>query len=249
MSDILGPRGVFAVVGPSTNTTVQPELEAMRPPGVTLQYRAFLTEDPAQPLTEAAFVSGVSAMSGALDGAFRQALSCKPDALLLGISLLSFEGGRAGAEALQRELDARCALPVTLGSLALDAALQALGRVRRVALLTPYVPAANAKVRRFLEESGYVVVRDTALCAPSWTGIARIPPASVEQALAALDGDDVEALVQVGTNLPMLALAARAEVQRGKPVLPVNVATWWCALRRHGLNDRMPGFGRLLAEC
>lgn len=46
--------------------------------------------------------------------------------------------------------------------------------------------------------SGYAVPRDLALCAPSWTGIARLPPAQVEQALLALDGADVDALVQGG---------------------------------------------------
>jgi len=35
MTDSLGPRAKFAVLAPSTNTSVQPEFDAMRPPGVT----------------------------------------------------------------------------------------------------------------------------------------------------------------------------------------------------------------------
>ena len=33
MTDVLGYRAKFGVLGPSTNTTVQPEMEAMRPAG------------------------------------------------------------------------------------------------------------------------------------------------------------------------------------------------------------------------
>jgi len=35
MVDSLGYRAKFAVLAPSTNTSVQPEFDAMRPPGVT----------------------------------------------------------------------------------------------------------------------------------------------------------------------------------------------------------------------
>jgi maleate isomerase len=240
MTDTLGWRKVFAVVGPSTNTTVQPEYEAMRPAGVTFHYRAFLTEDPPE-VNDAMFTSAVAAMGEGLQGALRQARSCRPDGVILGISILSFAGGLAGAEALQRELDAEAGVPVTLGSFALVAALRATSpAVRRIALLTPYWPAANALVRRFLEDAGFDVRRDVALKAPSWTGIARLPPERVRAELLALDGDDVDAIVQVGTNLPMLALGAEAERALGKPVIPVNVATCWHALRTHGVDDPIP---------
>ena len=64
-----------------------------------------------------------------------------------------------------------------------------------------------------------------------------------------LDGDDVDALVQVGTNLSMVrTAAAAAELWLGKPVIAINTATYWHALRTNKIEDRMEGFGRLLAE-
>jgi len=65
-------------------------------------------------------------------------------------------------------------------------------------------------------------------------------------ALRELDGDDVDVIVQVGTNLPMAALAAQAERWFGKPVLAINVVTYWDALRRLGIDDRIAGYGSLL---
>jgi maleate isomerase len=62
------------------------------------------------------------------------------------------------------------------------------------------------------------------------------------------DGRDTDALVQVGTNLSMVKLAAAAELWLGKPVIAINTATYWHALRRNGIADKIQGLGRLLEE-
>ena len=61
-----------------------------------------------------------------------------------------------------------------------------------------------------------------------------------------LDGDDIDALVQVGTNLAMARLAAQAEVWFAKPVIAINTAIYWHALRDSGITDKVAGFGSLL---
>ncbi len=68
------------------------------------------------------------------------------------------------------------------------------------------------------------------------------------EAIKRLDGDDVDAIVQVGTNLSMVRLAAMAEMWLGKPVIAINTATYWHALRANGVMDRVEGAGRLLEE-
>jgi maleate isomerase len=68
------------------------------------------------------------------------------------------------------------------------------------------------------------------------------------RAMRSIDGDDIEAIVQFGANLPMGRLADEAERWLDKPVISVNVATYWHALRTNGINDRIRGFTRLLSE-
>jgi maleate isomerase len=46
----------------------------------------------------------------------------------------------------------------------------------------------------------------------------------------------------------MARLAAAAETWLGKPVLAINTATYWWALRCNGIADPIDGFGRLLHE-
>jgi maleate isomerase len=68
------------------------------------------------------------------------------------------------------------------------------------------------------------------------------------EAIRKIDGDDVDAIVQVGTNLSMVRLAAMAEMWLGKPVIAINAATYWHALRANGITERVAGCGRLLKE-
>jgi len=246
MADVLGWKKVFAVIGPSTNTVVQPDMEAMRPVGVTNHYRDIYVEDP-EALSDEAFMAGAAKISDGMRDGLRTALTCRPDYLVLGVSAISFIGGVDGCDRFLREVEDVCGMPMSVGSRAMVAALQAYGGVRRVAFVSPYYPAANAHVRRYLEESGFAVVRDIALRCTSWTDIARVPEARLRDALLGLDGDDVDALIQVGTNLSMTRLAASAEAWLGKPVIAINTATYWHALRANGLADRREGFGRLLS--
>ena len=99
-------------------------------------------------------------------------------------------------------------------------------------------------------DSGFEVVRDIYLQCKSWTAIAEVPPDLLREKLIELNGNgrDVDAIVQVGTNLSMVRLAAAAEMWLGKPVIAINTATYWHALRQNKIADKIPGLGRLLEE-
>jgi maleate isomerase len=113
-------------------------------------------------------------------------------------------------------------------------------------VLSPYYPAANAQVANFFSDHGLVTVRDLPLRCQSWTDISRVDDRRIAQALRSLDGDDIDAIVQVGTNLSMARMAPYAEAFLGKPVIAINTATYWHALRSNGITDAVDGFGPLL---
>ena len=248
MTDILGYRKVFGVIGPSTNTVVQPDFEAMRVPGVTNHFRGIYVTDP-DALTDEDFLAGTTAISNNTMDAVRSVITCKPDYLVMGMSAVTFYGGIAGGEAFKTQVEeVSQGIPVSIGSASLVAALRAYGGVKRVSFVSPYFPVANAEVTRYLNESGFEVVRDVALQCRCWTDIAKVPPERLSEVLAHLDGPDVDALVQVGTNLSMMQLAAETEARLNKPVIAINTATYWHALRANGINDTVQGLGRLLEE-
>ena len=69
----------------------------------------------------------------------------------------------------------------------------------------------------------------------------------MRDAILEVNGDDVDAIIQAGTNLAMARLAGTAEHWLNKPVMAINTATYWHALRTNGFKDRMAGFGTLLS--
>lgn len=245
MPDTLGYRKIFGVVIPSVNTAAQPEFEAMRPPGVTNQTaRIYVPHIPL--VDEASFIKHVEAMRSGITTALEQIVTCQPDRVIMGLSLEAFWEGLPGSQRLRQDLESLAGCPVSMGSDGLLAALE-LYRPRRLAILTPHPPLGDARVRSYFTEAGYEVVRMKGLNSTSGLAIARISEDELHRALSELDGPDVDALVQVGTNLPMARLAGEAERWLGKPVLAVNTATYWHALRGAGIEDRIRGFGSLLA--
>jgi maleate isomerase len=247
MRDVLGWRRKFGVMAPSTNTIVQPDFDDMRPTGVTNHYSRIFTPN-INALSNDTFRAGIETIGSNVLDAIKSVMTCEPDYLVMGISALSFFGGVKGADAFAKRITEDTGLGVTVGSHATAAAIAAFGGIKRIAVLTPYWPVMNAEVKRYFGDAGLTVARDIALQCSSWTGIAAVTPAECRDAIRRLDGDDVDAIVQVGTNLSMVRLAAAAELWLGKPVIAINTATYWHALRANDIRDPISGFGRLLEE-
>ena len=244
MTDSLGWRRKFAVLIPSTNTSVQPEFDGMRPPGVTNHVSRIRI--PNAPLNnDDDFRRLVENIAAAQVEAVDSAMTCEPDHIVLGISVETFWGGLAASRKLNAELESHTGLGVTGGAEACAEAFAALA-VKRIAVLTPYFPVGDRNVAQFFEESGYTVARIKGLKCASPVLIAHATPGELRAAVEELDGDDVDAVIQVGTNLAFGALAARMEQERGKPILAINTAIYWRALRKNGIHDKIGGWGRLL---
>ncbi len=245
--DVLGWRRKFGVLGPSTNTVVQPDFDDLRFAGVTNHYSRIFTPN-TQAVSNESFMAGARLIGQNTLDAVRSVLTSSPDHMVMGMSAVTFFDGMKGADAFQKSVEDESGVGVSIGSHACAAALNAYGGIKRIAIISPYFPTANAEVIRYFGDAGFTVVRDTCLQCPSWLAIAELTTERMRAELRAVDGDNVDAIVQVGTNLSMIRLAAAAELWLGKPVIAINTATYWHALRANGINDRREGFGRLLEE-
>lgn len=249
MTDVLGWRCTFGVVTPSTNTVVQPEYDDMRPVGVTNHVaRMHIPDDPIG--SDGDFDELIRRIDVALDAAIERVMTARPDRLILGISAESIWGGGMKAAAAIRERVGRLAggLPFTQAADALPAALKAYGVSGRIGLVTPYYPVAEKHLAAYIREIGYEPGEMRHLARKSPVDIALTPLADLRDAIRQVDGPDVAAIVQFGANLPMGRLAAAAELWLGKPVIAINTATYWHALRSAGIADRQEGYGRLMRD-
>ena len=97
MTDVLGWRRKFGVLGPSTNTIVQPDFEMMRPVGVTNHYSRIFTPN-AQAVSNETFTAGTELIGRNVLEAVRSVMTSSPDYLVMGMSAVTFYGGAAGAD-------------------------------------------------------------------------------------------------------------------------------------------------------
>ena len=245
MVDSLGYRMKFGVIAPSTNTSVQPEFDEMRPRGVTNHFGRIHIPD-MKVESDADFENLVKAIEAAQEDTIDRVMTCHPQHLIMGMSGETFWGGAEAAERLHKRMQARAGVGVTMGSHACQKALKTIGGIRRIGVITPYMPVGDENVRRFFTDIGFDVVRIIGLKCKSPVLIAHTSRETLRDAVLEIDGDDIDAIVQVGTNLAMARLSDIAEFFLRKPVIAINVAIYWDALRSNGIKDQIFGFGQLL---
>ena len=233
MADTLAPRGVIGVMTPAMNTVVQPELEMLRPKGVTNQMQRFRP--------------GGERVSEDLIEEAGKLMDCHPVAIAVGLTTDAGPSGVARLAVRCRELADAVGVPVCNASEANHAALAALG-ARRVAVVTPFTADVDRTVKANVEEAGFEVVAIRGTEAPSLPAICETPLEDIRRVVHDVAGSDCDAVLQVGTALPVVALLDALEREIDKPVVACNAAVYWQTLRAAGIADRIAGFGRLLAE-
>jgi len=245
--DTAGQRFKMGVIIPSPNTTVEYDFTVMRPPGVSFHYGRMLVSQPSAADNQS-FEQLVEQVRVTTDTAVREVATTEPDHMVMGMSAETFGGGRAVNDDFVARVSALSGgLSVTTGAGACEEAARILG-VKKIALLTPFQPVADEHARAYFTEVGLDVVRVMGLKCSSATAIGKVTEEELRQVLLDLNGSDIDGIVQIGTNLPMLRLADEAERWLDKPVIAINAATLWHALRTCGFADQMQGFGTLLRE-
>lgn len=231
MADTLAPRAIIGVMTPAMNTVVQPELELMRPAGVTNQMQRFRL--------------GGEAVSDDLIEEAQKLMDCKPAAIAVG---LTTDAGPGGVEKLARrcaELQDAVGVPVLNASAADHAALRAFG-AKRVAVVTPFNAEIDQHVKANTEAAGFEVVAIKGTCAPSLPEICETPLDDIRAVFREVGAAECDAILQVGTALPVVALLEELEDELAKPIVACNAAVYWQTLRAIGLSDPVPGYGQLM---
>ena len=234
----------MAVIVPSTNTVVEHDLAMIRPDGVTFHAGRMYIENPNLGSDED-FEALLGEIRESIVVAIRDVMTCKPTHLLMGMSAETFWGGKEGNVAFEDRVRSQSGLEVSTGASACRDALHAFG-AERIAVFSPYQPVADRQVSTFFTEAGFSVAAVTGLRCASATSIAEIHPPELTKVIEEIDDDSVEAIVQVGTNLSFVKQAAELERDLNKPVIAINAATLWHALRTTSIDDQITGFGRLL---
>ena len=136
---------------------------------------------------------------------------------------------------------ARATNPVSAAFAAFDAF-----KARRIAVLTPYRRDVNDVVRKYFNDHGYAVPVFGSFNEEQDPVVAAIDAASLRQAIGTIiDGRDVDAVFVSCTSVRLAASVADIEAEFSLPVTSSNHALAWHCLRLAGVDERLPGLGRL----
>lgn len=248
--DQLGWRKKFGVIIPSTNTIVEADFYNMigkQLAGVTFHFglmhiRSGNLSDDNHALKL------LDQIRAEIDGTCAQIITAEPDWMICGMSGETFVGGKEGnAKFHGRIVKASGGLGVTSGADACAKAFQCFG-AKRIAVITPYQPVFDKEVKFYFESMGYEVLNIIGLKCPSAVAIAEVTETELRAACFESAKYKPDLIVQCGTNLSMVTVAEEAEKWLGLPVIAINAAILWRALRDNGINEKLYGCTRLLRE-
>lgn len=118
--------------------------------------------------------------------------------------------------------------------------------IERIGFITPYVPMVSSRMRGRLEDAGFEIAGFGSFEEGDDRVVARITEASIRSAaLRMAQGAPCDGVVIACTNLRCLNVIAEIEAETGLPVLSSNQAMGWHMLRLAGVQDSVPGMGRL----
>ncbi len=224
------------LIVPPTNTVNEAEWKRMAPPGMSFP----LVRMPLH-------AHGDPALYEDLRIAVRELKKDKPDVIAYACTAGSMVLPLDSLTNFMREI---ADIPAVATAPALVHAARALG-LKKVSVATPYHDALNNHEKEFLEDSGLNVLSLKGLGIGAggpeeYVQIAKVPKDKVYEHCRSAFVPQADGMIVSCTDFNTLEAIPRLEAEFGKPVISSNLATFWMALRAAGIDDAIPGFGRLL---
>jgi len=243
---MFGWRGRIGVLLPPGNPTVEPELSAMVPAGVTLHFGRLETPPSVGKAGEhAGMEERIRAYREGLAGPTAALSQVRPAVVLLAHTASSYAVGYGNEQPLVERIAALAGAPALLAAQAVLAALRHLG-VKRLALGTPYPESISRQGKAYWEAAGFEIAGYHRL--ENVTDIYAENEERAYELARRADAPEADAVLLSGTGLPTVAVLETLERDLGKPVLSSNQASLWQALRMARVRESIAGYGRLLRE-
>ena len=150
-----------------------------------------------------------------------------------------------GPDEINRRIGAATGIRSVTTIEAVAAALEA-AKLRRFALMTPYLPEVIAAETAYFGAHGYSVAAHAGIPCEDPVAQGTIPPERWRELARTLHDADCEGLLISCAGIQIAPVLGRIEREFGRPVIASNQALVWRCLGLLGLPDRPAGFGALL---
>jgi maleate cis-trans isomerase len=238
---MIGWRARLGFLVPPGNPTVESEMIALAPAGVSVHFHRMVARG--RPGAPDGQEERNRMMLEHIDDSVEMLALVKPDVIVIAHTATSYHLGRVAEASLLKRLEAASGTRIVTAFGSVARALQRLG-VKRIALGAPYARETMLQGKAHLEAHGFEVVRYENL--PDVTNIYDLTAEHAYKLARRIDAKAVEAVFLTGTGMPTLPVLEALEHDLGKPVISSASAMMWNALRLGGVGQPIPGYGRLL---
>ncbi len=216
-----GAKGRVGVATPQANPTVEPEIGACLPPGVSL-YTTRLTSACAEP--KARFQDYFDNFERTLQAYD----TLKLDAVAFACTAASYLVGHEREDHHFAALSAKRGYPIISGGKAIIAALKALG-AKKVAIGAPYPAWVLDDCRAYYEQAGFQVTAMLQIQTGSvdTRGIYELSSGDALAAIKNLDVKGADCVLFTGSGMPSFRAIIEAEKLTGLPTLSTNLCLGW----------------------
>ena len=240
-------RARIGVVVPVTNTNLEPDMQLLRPNGVSIHFArsggydadAIPDEKQMQQYSDADYLEVVDALK-----------TCRSDIILYGCTSATLAQGPSFDETFRDQIEQRTSIPAITAASSLIEALTDLG-ISKFAFTSPYVASLNDYAVSFIEAYGLSCVSRLDTPTPlSNNAVAAITPEQVLEMAIEVNHEDAEVIVLSCTDMRATETIEAIEQKIDKPVITSNQAMMHVALKRLSIpHQESPIRDHLLAKC
>lgn len=234
MSVAYAPKGLLGVFTPQANTTVEPELALMTPPGFAFINARMMSRKDTIPARLLDYMSQ-------FPDQLAQFANAPIDAIALACTGASYLLGKDREDELLADIEQRTKVPAFTGASASVDALRILGATR-IGLVSPYNSALDEQSAGYWNSRGFSVVAEASAFreTDAFHPIYSLEAQAASIALATLESVELDAILMLGTGMPTLDAIATTPFVGKAPVLSCMLCLGWkaVALRAASINTR-----------
>jgi maleate isomerase len=232
----IGQRLRVGMMVPSVNFIADPQIQAMFPEGVQIHTTRMKLVGSSE--------DDIRRMVEDVDRCAALLADADPQRILFHCTAASTISPDMGAK-IRARITQLTGIPANDTAESLLAAFDALG-ARKIVMVSPYPQRVNDHEVEFFSHFGIEVLREHGLGLSNGRAFAQVTPDDWYRIVMEHQHKDADAYFISCAQARGSETVERLEQELQRPVVTSNTAVAWHCLRQSGVNDAMPGFGRLL---
>jgi len=231
-------RARYGLIVPSSNRMAEPHAGRFNPAGVVAHTTRLRMTGP--------YLMGLDELLPKVAAAAEMLADASCGSIIFHCTANSMASGLAGEKRIAGAIEKATGLTAATTASATMAAFEALG-AERIVLVSPYTRPSHEHEIEFLEEAGCEVVGERNLALNGSEAYSAMPPSDWVEVLREMKNDKADAYFASCANIRAIEALEEMEAILDAPVVTSNQLVIWQALRLAGIEDPIPGLGRLAA--